>query len=133
MPLNPAQWHGCTQYLYGIDLHNHGYWWEAHEEWESLWRGAPEGSDHARLLRALIQSCAMWLKLESGERDGVQRLLGRARPLVAALPRTGTVLGVEAAAWWTGVEAECVRCLAGGVPKGPCPPRIVVNVRTTSG
>ena len=45
-PPDPEQWHLCRPYLYGIDLFNDGYYWEAHEVWEGLWhacglRGQP--------------------------------------------------------------------------------------------
>ena len=31
---DPAQWQSHAAYLYGIDLHNHGYYWECHEALE---------------------------------------------------------------------------------------------------
>ena len=34
---DPADWRACDDYLYGIDLFNHSYYWEAHEAWEGLW------------------------------------------------------------------------------------------------
>jgi hypothetical protein len=27
-------------FLWGLDLFNHGYYWEAHEAWEGLWQVA---------------------------------------------------------------------------------------------
>src|SRR5262245_4846701 len=30
-PPDPADWRACRAYMYGIDLFNHGYYWEAHE------------------------------------------------------------------------------------------------------
>ncbi|TGQ49534.1 DUF309 domain-containing protein, partial [Mesorhizobium sp. M1C.F.Ca.ET.210.01.1.1] len=27
-------------FRWGIDLFNHGYYWEAHEAWEPLWHAA---------------------------------------------------------------------------------------------
>jgi len=35
--LDPDRWQICRAYLYGVDLFNHGYYWEAHESWEGLW------------------------------------------------------------------------------------------------
>jgi len=29
-------WRDCHSFLYGIDLFNRGYWWEAHEAWEAV-------------------------------------------------------------------------------------------------
>jgi hypothetical protein len=36
----PEDWRSCDLYLYGIDLFNHGYWWEAHEALEDVWLAA---------------------------------------------------------------------------------------------
>jgi uncharacterized protein len=58
--------------LFGIDLFNHGYFWEAHEIWEGPWRAAPEGSDRRLFLKALIRLAAAALKLRSGSPAGVR-------------------------------------------------------------
>ncbi|MFN0011284.1 MAG: DUF309 domain-containing protein [Phycisphaerales bacterium] len=118
-PIRASEWHQSHAYLLGIDLHNHGYWWEAHEEWEGLWRQAPAESAHARLLQAMIQSCALWLKLDIGENAGAQRLLARARPHVQALAGTGTVLGVRVPTWWQAVEDHAALRLAGHATADP--------------
>jgi len=34
---DPERWPACRSYLIGVDLFNHGYYWEAHEVWERLW------------------------------------------------------------------------------------------------
>ena len=34
------EWRDCEHYLYGVDLFNQGYWWEAHEAWEAVWLAA---------------------------------------------------------------------------------------------
>ena len=39
-PVGPDDWHTNRDYLFGIDLFNHGYYWEAHEVWEGLWHAA---------------------------------------------------------------------------------------------
>ena len=39
-PFDPHDWYACEEYLYGIDLFNHGYWWEAHEALEAVWAAA---------------------------------------------------------------------------------------------
>lgn len=126
VPFDGGRWHECAAYLYGIDLHNHGYWWEAHEEWETLWKASPPGSAHGRLLQALIQSCAIWLKLEVGEHAGVERLLARAGALVAATEPGETVLGVRVCGWWQAVWAEANRCLAAKneADRRVCPPML---------
>ncbi len=119
VPERPDDWSRCQPFRYGLDLHNHGYWWEAHEEWEVLWRAAPAESAEGALLQAMIQSCALWLKLAAGEREGCRRLLARIAALVARLPRGGTVLGIDVGVWWQAARGEGERCL--GVP-APAPP-----------
>ena len=48
-------WRRCPQYLYAIDLFNHGYWWETHEVLEGLWFAAGRTPPAARYLQGLIQ------------------------------------------------------------------------------
>ncbi|WP_342633889.1 DUF309 domain-containing protein [Mesorhizobium kowhaii] len=33
-------------FRWGIDLFNHGYYWEAHEAWEPLWHAAKQSAQH---------------------------------------------------------------------------------------
>ena len=53
-------WRQNEDYLYGVDLYNFAYWWEAHEAWEGLWL---EAEDTYRLfLQGLIQVSASLIK-----------------------------------------------------------------------
>jgi predicted metal-dependent hydrolase len=83
----------------GADLHDGGWWWEAHEAWELAWRAWPRESPRARLLQALIQDAAAWLQLERGRPAGVARLLARAaanrRRALADAPADRTWLGLD--------------------------------------
>src|SRR5580658_6893270 len=45
---------GSNVFLWGLDLFNHGYYWEAHEAWESLWQVAERGSSLRMLFKGLI-------------------------------------------------------------------------------
>jgi hypothetical protein len=76
--LEPARWRGIEDYLYGVDLYNLGYWWEAHEAWEGLWKQAEPDSAQHHFLQGLIQISAAQLKRHVGQLEGAQRLLGRA-------------------------------------------------------
>lgn len=69
----------ASAFAWGVDLYNHGYFWEAHEAWEDPWRAAPPGSAEAELLRGLIQCAAACLKLRAGRREAAQRIGARAR------------------------------------------------------
>src|SRR3954452_20236915 len=53
--LDPEQWAANRTYLFGIDLFNAGYYWEAHEQWEALWHACGRRGATATFLKALIQ------------------------------------------------------------------------------
>ncbi len=59
-PLPPEMWQRNEAYLYGVDLYNFSYWWEAHEAWEGLWHQA-EGT-YRLFLQGLIQVSASLIK-----------------------------------------------------------------------
>jgi len=92
-PYAPLErWRESPAYLRGLDFFNRGWWWEAHETWESLWHVC-EGRDEAQheLLKGLIQLAASALNRERGNDAGAGRLLetsaaalGRARALADA-------------------------------------------------
>ena len=44
MPLAAGVSLNSNIFLWGLDLFNHGYYWEAHEAWEGLWQGADGGN-----------------------------------------------------------------------------------------
>lgn len=77
--LPPERWAESDDYLYGVDLYNHGYWWEAHEAWEGLWQQTDKRGCQGRFLQGLIQVSAANLKRHVGEQEGMRRLLDRAR------------------------------------------------------
>ena len=72
------QWNRCIHHRHAIDLFNHGFYWEAHEEWESLWRMLPKKTPQRWALQALIQSAAALLKEHMGHRRASQTLLNNA-------------------------------------------------------
>ena len=73
--LPSARWRENEPYLFGVDLYNHGYLWEAHEAWESLWHVAkPRDATQAAYLQGLIQTAAAWLKIPMQQPAGVERL-----------------------------------------------------------
>lgn len=72
--LNHEDWRLCEEYLYGIDLFNLGYWWEAHEVLEDLWLAAGTRTQAGHVLQALILCAAAHLKAESDSPDSAARL-----------------------------------------------------------
>ena len=78
MPYLAAEhWRDNAAYLWGVDLFNHGYAWEAHEAWEGLWRAAKHDDTQATFVQGLIQCAAARVKACMGDREAAQRLLGR--------------------------------------------------------
>lgn len=73
----PSQsWRQNGDYLWGVDLYNHGYLWEAHEAWEGLWHRAKHDHLQAEHLQGLIQCAAASLKIPMGQARGLA-LLGQ--------------------------------------------------------
>jgi hypothetical protein len=73
---DPAEWASNRGYLYAIDLFNHGYYWEAHEAWESLWHACGRSGRVADFLKGLIKLAAAGVKVREGRQAGV---VGHAR------------------------------------------------------
>jgi len=98
-----AEWRDCAEYLYGIDLFNHGYWWEAHEALEGPWRAAGRRSETGAFLQGLIQLAAALLKHAAGSRPTAQRMAARACAKLRRAP--GGLLGIDADALARDAEA----------------------------
>ncbi len=87
-PLDPANWNQSPTYLYGLDLFNHGYYWEAHEAWEGLWHAAGRAGRLADFLKGLIHLAAAGVKVRQGRPDGVRSHAARALQLLAKTARS---------------------------------------------
>ncbi|HXQ21581.1 MAG TPA: DUF309 domain-containing protein [Candidatus Acidoferrales bacterium] len=73
-PWSPEDWRRLDDWLYGIDLFNAFYFWEAHEAWEGLWAAAERESAPWLLLQGLIQIAAALLKTHMGVIAGARML-----------------------------------------------------------
>lgn len=76
-PLRSDQWRQNELYLYGVDLFNHGFWWEAHTAWEALWKEAPQHHVTRLFLQGLIQVAAAQLKRLEGKGRGADKLAAK--------------------------------------------------------
>jgi uncharacterized protein len=85
IPLTTDNWPESTDYLYGIDLFNHGYFWEAHEAWEGLWHTCGRRGPIANFLKALIKLAAAGVKAREGNPNGIQRAAQRAGELFESI------------------------------------------------
>ena len=86
--LDPQHWEESHAYRYGIDLFNHGFYWESHEAWESLWHAAGRQGPVAVWLKALIKLAAAAVKLREGNGAGALRHARRSLELQAELQAT---------------------------------------------
>jgi hypothetical protein len=93
-PIAPAPdaWRSSQSYLYGIDLYNFAYWWEAHEELEGLWHAARRDGVQAGFFQGLIQIAASNLKLFMGVPSAAKALADRG---LARLEGRGVYMGVD--------------------------------------
>jgi hypothetical protein len=109
-PAPPAadEWQASEAYRYGIDLFNHGYYWEAHEAWESLWHAAGRKGTVATWLKALIKLAAAVVKAREGNAAGVLRHARRSLELLEKVLRESP----ESQQTYCGVSVQRVQSLA---------------------
>lgn len=116
--LDPARWWECKEYLYGFDLFNGpapsaegkerppgvgelcvGYYWEAHEAWESLWHACGRAGQPADFLKGLIKLAAAGVKVRQGQPEGVRNHARRAAALfeqaLHSMEGSGRYLGMD--------------------------------------
>jgi hypothetical protein len=68
------EWRTLDAWLYGVDLFNGFYFWEAHEVWEGLWAAVERESPAGLMLQGLIQIAAALLKTHMGVVLGARAL-----------------------------------------------------------
>ena len=81
-PLTPANAQRHVEYLWGIQLFNHGYYWEAHETWEQVWHACGRSGRAADYLKGLIKLAAAGVKSREGRQEGVIRHASRCAELL---------------------------------------------------
>lgn len=100
-------WNDCELFLYGVDLFNHGYWWEAHEAWEAVWLAAGQKKTVCgRFVQGLIQLSGAQLKRFIGEMRGARSLTSAGCEKLSEIE--GRYLGIHVAE----LIAEAKRCLS---------------------
>jgi predicted metal-dependent hydrolase len=124
-----ARWRDSTEYLWGVDLYNAGYFWEAHEAWEGAWRAATTAEPlQAEYLQGLIQCAAACLKIRDGRASSsakrlAARGLGRLRDVVAATG--GSYMGLDLHAFAAAFAAFVAARVTGAAVDAP-PPTIAL-------
>ena len=107
-PVAPEAWYQSKPYLFGVDLYNHGYWWEAHESWEGPWRLTELAGVQRSFLRGLIQAAVVHLKFEQRLARGFRRLRESGRAHLESVQRrvSGPVyMGLDVAAFLKRINA----------------------------
>ena len=94
--------------LWGIDLFDQGFPWEAHEAWEPLWFAAERGSAPRSLYKGLILLAAAGVKVREGK--GAAALRHAERAVASLRLATG--------------EAAAMFCAAAGRSPGELADRI---------
>jgi predicted metal-dependent hydrolase len=74
-----------SRWLYALDLFNEGFYWEAHEAWESFWNALGRTTPEAQFVQGLIHLAAAGVKIREGKPQGVSRHTKRARELLGDL------------------------------------------------
>lgn len=106
--LPPDAWQQNELYLYGVDLFNHGYWWEAHEAWERCWLTTKKFDLPGQFLQGLIQFSAALLKLYGGSPQGFEKLYRestqRLQQCCRNLDQNSVFMGLNLAEWLKNAE-----------------------------
>ena len=106
------EWATSRDYLSGIDLFNHGYYWEAHEAWEVLWHACKRVGPTADFLKGLIHLAAAGVKVHEGRKVGVRNHAKRAAVLFERV-RASRCLGLELhqlRSWSEEIADRAYRC-----------------------
>lgn len=80
-PFDPHHWEKSVDYLYGVDLFNYGYYWEAHEVWEGLWHVTGHDSEPGLFLKGLIKLTAAGVKALQQNDHGIRAHIAGAREI----------------------------------------------------
>jgi Domain of unknown function (DUF309) len=107
-------------FRYGLALHDNGFFWEAHEVWEAVWKAAPMNGRDRIALRALIQFANAGLKRRMGRAPAVRRLLDEVAAALTELIARGQAPQLESVAGRLGAAAllsDVARSAAGEWPR----------------
>jgi hypothetical protein len=72
-PLQASRWSENRSYLTGLDLFNLGFYWEAHDEWDRLFKATPPDTLEGRFMKGLIKMAAAGMKVREESIHGVRR------------------------------------------------------------
>lgn len=117
LPPDPDRWRDCRPYLRGLDLFNHGYYWEAHEVWEGAWHACGRTGAAGAFFKGLIKLAAAGVKTREGRPEGRQRHARRAAELLGEVAG-GLPPGEDR---YFGLSLSRLIDLARDIERGPAP------------
>jgi hypothetical protein len=106
---------GSDAFLWGLDLFNHGYYWEAHESWEGLWQVADRDGPVRMLFKGLILLSATGVKIREHKNAAAARHAQRAAALLRQLTKVPDRAFERALGMSPAALAECAEA-ATGIP-----------------
>ena len=118
-------------FLWGLDLSNHGYYWEAHEAWEGLWQVADRDGPLRMLFKGLILLSAAGVKIRERKNAAAARHAMRAAALLRQLTKVPDRAFERALGMLPAALAECaeaaIRIPADLQATAPGQPQAVFN------
>jgi predicted metal-dependent hydrolase len=126
---DPEDWRASRDYLYGIDLFNHGFYWEAHEAWEGLWVACGRRGATATYLQALINLAAAGFKARSGSVRGMRANAETAVRLFKSLRRQFK----SESARYMGLDVRALADYAGTISKSQQTAKTALGDKTLPG
>ena len=106
-----GSWTTATDWLFGLDLFDFRFYWEAHEVWEARWK-LLEGDDKA-FLQGMILSSACLLQRHMGRKQIAAKSWRRAKELLNPALRNDQ---------WRGIElVQFIQCMDLELPRGGWP------------
>lgn len=108
-------WPENEAYLYGVDLYNYAYWWEAHEAFESLWRKSTHDPLTRHFLQGLIKVSAAFLKWHLKQQRGLDYLYDNAlRHLNTVREQSLNYRGLDLADYMERIQRHFGKVVHGG-------------------
>ena len=94
-PIDKDNFLDHKDYLFAIDLINHGFYWESHVYFEAIWNAHKRKGDVASYCKALVKIAAGAIKHKQGRSESAKRLFEGAVNIFETLPST-FYLGISA-------------------------------------
>ena len=109
----PASRARSHAFLWGLDLFNQGYYWEAHEAWEGLWQVADRDGRLRVLFKGLILLSAAGVKIRERRNAAAARHAMRAAALLRQLMNVPDRAFERALGMSPAALAECAEAAIG--------------------